>query len=275
MYPLVPSTRLLRYLAIANDSRIQLQYARPLSNSSRGYKHCLRPGFIYQHLTHSNVPKSRHHALSQRHSSRHSLRTFEGHCTPPFRSFSRAPSPPDTTNYYSLFPETLKSGGPPNGPFLVNTNDLRKEYLKLQSLHHPDKYPPDQKRQADALSALLGEAFRTLTDPLRCAQYLLLTKYDVDMNSEIAKSSTADMEMLSTIMEAQEAATDARTQEEVDSLNTENDRRIEECIIGLTEAFQTDDVVKARQECTQLKYWTSLRDALRNWEPGKDVRIEH
>lgn len=122
---------------------------------------------------------------------------------------------------------------------------------------------------------MLGEAFRTLTDPLRCAQYLLLTKYDIDMNSESAKSSATDMEMLSTIMEAQEAASDASTQAEVDSLNAENERRIQDCVASLTEAFRVDDRDRARAECTQLKYWTSLRDALRNWEPGKEVRLEH
>lgn len=270
----VPSTSLPRSLAIISGSFALPQRSYQyyvLSNGGRRYAH---------RQVNRSVPGVFKRSCLQelerlRWPLEHTL------CAPPYPcircaqvSTSALPTL-DTTNYYTLFPDTLQQGVPPTGPFVIDANQLRKEYLRLQSVHHPDKYPPDQKRQADALSALLGEAFRTLTDPLRCAQYLLLMKYNVDMNSESAKSSATDMEMLSTIIEAQEAATDASTQAEIDALNAENERRIEGCVSGLAQAFRDDDAAKARTECTQLKYWTSLRDALRNWEPGKEVRLEH
>ncbi|KAL9112007.1 MAG: hypothetical protein Q9227_003627 [Pyrenula ochraceoflavens] len=180
-----------------------------------------------------------------------------------------------SASYYTLFPQTLGDGPPPKGPFLVDTASLRKEYLKLQAQHHPDKYPPNYKRQADILSALLGEAFRTLTNPLLCAQYLLLTKHNIDMNSESAKSSASDTEMLMSIMEAQETASEAESEEEIQQLRSENGENIKEIIKELDAAFQNDDVSAAERECTKLKYRISLQEALRNWEPGKEVRLEH
>ena len=268
--PLIPSRGLLRYLTTANRGQphpFEAEHHRPCSTRHLSDRKL-------QWRSQSKTPVLDPGSRTQRRNSSSSPLPD----TPVGGDYApgpRNPPPPDTSSYYSLFPTTLSRGPPPSGPFLVNVAELRKEYLQLQAVHHPDKYPPDRKRQADILSGLLGEAYRTLTNPLLCAQYLLLTKYDIDMNAESAKSSASDQEMLANIMEVQEAASEAETEEEVEQLRSDNVRRIEKCVRALETAFESDNASLAQKECVKLKYWSSLQDALRDWERGSEIRLEH
>jgi molecular chaperone HscB len=186
------------------------------------------------------------------------------------------PSLPDITNHYTLFPTTLPAGPPPKGPFTVSLPSLRKEFLQLQSLHHPDKYPNEPAHsKALALSALINTSYKTLSDPLLRAQYLLLTKYDIDVMSEDNSSHPTDQSTLMDVMDAQEAIEEATSREEIDVLVETNAARIEGTAERMAAAFENDDAEAAKNECVRLKYWRSLQDGLKDWEPGKEVRLIH
>ncbi|KAK8053016.1 hypothetical protein PG996_012317 [Apiospora saccharicola] len=75
--------------------------------------------------------------------------------------------------HYELFPETFPQGPPPHSAFAVDVPTLRREFLQLQAKAHPDMHPQSHKNRADAASARINEAFKTLTNPLLRAQYLL------------------------------------------------------------------------------------------------------
>ncbi|KIV86570.1 Fe-S protein assembly co-chaperone HscB [Exophiala sideris] len=191
----------------------------------------------------------------------------------------RTPSIPDITNFYTLFPKTLSDGPPPSGSFQIPLGPLKREYLQLQSQHHPDKYTsqPTAHQKALALSSLLNTAYKTLSDPLLRARYLLQHNYDVDITSEDNSThrDLTDHDTLMEVMEAQEAIEEAQTQEKIDALREENRGRIEQTIQLLGEAFEIGDVDAAKTECIRLNYWNSLQQGLHEWEPGKEVRLIH
>lgn len=84
-----------------------------------------------------------------------------------------------------------------------------------------------------------------------------------------------DQETLVEVMEAQEMLEEAGSQEEIETLMEVNGERIRETEDMLGEAFEREDVEGAKRECVRLNYWRSLQSALREWEPGKEVRLVH
>ncbi|BCS03783.1 J-type chaperone JAC1 [Aspergillus luchuensis] len=193
---------------------------------------------------------------------------------------------PDITNHYTIFKQTLPAGPPPSSPFDIPTADLRREFLRWQSLIHPDKYPQGpQKQQAEALSARINEAYRTLLDPLQRAQYLLREMHGIDVTAEDGASKHAlDAETLMEVMEVQETieeVTDsgedaAVAEQKINELKVENQGRVEECVRVLGEAFDKGDVELARRECVKLRFWYSVGEGLREWEPGcREIRLVH
>jgi molecular chaperone HscB len=84
-----------------------------------------------------------------------------------------------------------------------------------------------------------------------------------------------DQATLLEVMDAQEALEEAGSQGEIERLMEENVARIKETEAVLGKAFAGEDVESAKRECVRLNYWRSLQQALREWEPGKEVRLIH
>ncbi|KAJ5555432.1 hypothetical protein N7535_007867 [Penicillium sp. DV-2018c] len=189
---------------------------------------------------------------------------------------------PDITNHYTIFPKTLSGGPPPNSSFEISSSDLRREFLQLQGLVHPDKYPNGvEKQQAEALSARINEAYRTLLDPLQRAQYLLREWHGIDVTAEDGASEHAlDPETLMEVMEVQETiegvGASAEGETQINALKKENELRVAECVENLGAAFDRGDVEAARKECVRLRFWYSVGEGLRAWEPGNtEIRLTH
>ncbi|KAJ5593048.1 hypothetical protein N7537_009952 [Penicillium hordei] len=189
---------------------------------------------------------------------------------------------PDITNHYTIFPQTLPAGPPPSSAFAIPTSDLRREFLQLQGLVHPDKYPNGAEKQlAEGLSARINEAYRTLLDPLQRAQYILREWHGIDVTAEDASTKHAlDAETLMEVMEVQEtieevgASADAEAQ--INALKKENEGRVVDCVERLGKAFEKEDLEAARKECIRLRFWYSVGEGLREWEPGNtEIRLMH
>lgn len=200
-------------------------------------------------------------------------------------SNSNSPSNlPDLTNHYTIFRETLPAGPPPASPFDLPLADLRREFLRLQNVIHPDKYPPGPaKQRAEALSARINEAYRTLSDPLQRAQYLLREMHGIDVTAEDAASASThalDPQTLMEVMEVQETIEEVGAGPEAEGaiaeLKKENDARVAGCVERLGRAFERGDIEAARQECVRLRFWYSVGEGLREWEPGStEIRLIH
>ncbi|KAF2088117.1 Co-chaperone Hsc20 [Saccharata proteae CBS 121410] len=182
-----------------------------------------------------------------------------------------APTAPRT--HYDFFPNTLSSGPPPAGPFDVDLRALRAEFIRLQASAHPDRHSGENKRKAEALSARINEAYKTLQNPLLRAQYLLSLR-GIDV-AEDEGLKVEDPELLMEVLEMRERIEEAGSEEEVEAMKRENGVKVDESVKLLDEAFRTDDVERAKSEAVRLRYWVNIQDSLDQWEPGKPVVLSH
>lgn len=191
------------------------------------------------------------------------------------RPFSTSPSRrsdgPQT--HYHFFPNSLPAGPPPAGTFHIDLSALRKEFLRLQARAHPDLHPVAHKARAQALSARINEAYKTLQSPLLRAQYLLSLR-GIDVGGDEA-ARVEDAGLLMEVMEAREAIEEAESEEEVRVLWDVNEGRIERSVGVLEEAFRRDDVEGAGREAVRLRYWVNIKESLDAWEKGKPVVLVH
>ncbi|KAF2648332.1 co-chaperone protein HscB, mitochondrial precursor [Lophiostoma macrostomum CBS 122681] len=180
-------------------------------------------------------------------------------------------APPQT--HYTFFPRSLPAGPPPHGSFGIDLSALKREFLQLQGRAHPDLHPPEDKNKAQAMSARINEAYKTLQSPLLRAQYLLSLR-----GIEIAEDETAkveDPELLMEVLEAREQIEEAESEEDLVQMKTENDAKIEESVKILEGAFAKEDIDGAKSEAVKLRYWINIKESLDAWERGKPVVLAH
>lgn len=193
------------------------------------------------------------------------------------------PSPP---SYYALFPETLPEGPPPRGAFHIDVRALRREFLRLQAAAHPDLHyarhggagasGSADRRRAEAASALINGAFRTLANPLLRAQYLLREQFGLDLaGDEAGAVAGVDEEVLGQVLEAREVIEEAEEEGDLEGLREENEERIRLAEESIGRAFGEGDVEALKREVVRLRYWVNIRESIDNWEQGKGVVLEH
>ena len=175
--------------------------------------------------------------------------------------------------HYELFPNTLSSGPPPEGPFVIDTRELRKEFLQLQAKAHPDRHHGENKARAEGASARINEAYKTLQNPLLRAQYLLSLR-----GIDVAEDETAkveDPDLLMEVLETREDIEAAQEESELKLLKEHNEERIKESENILNAAFTSDDLDAAKEEAVKLRYWINIKESLDAWEKGKPVVLVH
>lgn len=163
------------------------------------------------------------------------------------------------------------------GYFPIDTSLLRREFLRLQAAHHPDKHAPSggpAKLRAERTSAAINHAYRTLADPLLRAQYLLGLR-GVDVAHDEALRAADQPALLAAVMDAHEAIEEAVVPADLEPLRSENDGRVRESEEVLEDAFRRDDVDAAKREAVRLRYWVNIRDSIHNWEEGRPVVLQH
>ncbi|KAL2070585.1 hypothetical protein VTL71DRAFT_13611 [Oculimacula yallundae] len=182
-------------------------------------------------------------------------------------------SNPIPKTHYEFFPQTLSLGPPPSGPFQIDVRALRREFLQLQAVAHPDRHPPNLKTRAEATSARINEAYKTLQNPLLRAQYLLsLRGMDV---AEDESAKVDDPELLMEVLEAREEIEGVEEERGLVGLREVNEERIRGSEEVLERAFKEDDLEKAKEEAVRLRYWVNIKDSLDGWEKGKPVVLVH
>ncbi|KAI1259813.1 Co-chaperone Hsc20 [Xylariaceae sp. FL1019] len=186
---------------------------------------------------------------------------------------SHEPKAPIPQTHYDFFPKTLPNGPPPRGAFDIDVRTLRREFLALQAGAHPDLHPQHMKARAEATSARINEAFKTLESPLLRAQYLLALRGLDVANDETAK--VEDPELLMLVLETREIIEEALEEGDLEGPRIENEERIEATETTLAALFEADDLEGAKVEVVRLRYWVNIRESIRNWEKGKPIVLEH
>ncbi|KAG9304757.1 hypothetical protein G9A89_003931 [Geosiphon pyriformis] len=214
---------------------------------------------------------------------------------------------PSDVNYFQLLgvekgPEEKK------GSFEIDLAVLRHNFLVLQRQVHPDRYSQkdsvslgpellananfiilmtkvqmssirlflssiEEKEYiyATNLSSMINEAYQVLRDPLARAQYMLRLN-----NIFIAETqSIVDTEILMEVMEFQECLEEELTEEQLKVKREETEAQINSTITGLSQAFQKNDLDKAKCLTIKLQMWYNIKKAVINSVPGKRVELEH
>ncbi|KAI4213010.1 MAG: hypothetical protein LQ351_004354 [Letrouitia transgressa] len=204
------------------------------------------------------------------------------HASTTSKPFQNLPATGPT--HYSLFPQNFPNGPPPASSFHVDPTALRKEFLQLQARAHPDRHPgTEEKLKAEAASARINDAYKTLLNPLLRARYLLsLRGVDVGGDESIANSTGEptvggiDGGFLMEVMEVREEVEGAESREEVEEMKVANEEKIRRSEEILETIFRDGDVEGARKETVKLGYWVNVRTALDGWEKVGDGRVsEH
>lgn len=209
-------------------------------------------------------------ASMRRSPPKHTVMSRRNLTTTPTRLQEKDSTPPQT--HYDFFPQTFPKGPPPQSPFTPDLRQLRKEFLQAQAKAHPDLAPQDKKRHAEALSMRINEAYITLQDPLRRAQYLL-AQQGIDVEDESAK--LAENALLMEVMEAREAVEEVEDEQELVGLREENNERIGESVKVLEGAFIKGDLDTAAQEAIKLRYWMNIEESIHGWEKGVGGGVIH
>jgi molecular chaperone HscB len=134
-------------------------------------------------------------------------------------------------------------------------------------------HPQNDKKRAEALSARINEAYKTLQTPLLRAQYLLTLR-----GIEVAEDETAkveDPELLMEVLDAREQIEEAQSEEDLLEMKNTNYARIRGSEEVLSQAFEEDNIELARSEAVKLRYWVNIKESIDDWEKGKPVVLQH
>lgn len=134
-------------------------------------------------------------------------------------------------------------------------------------------HPAEHKARAEATSARINEAYKTLSNPLLRAQYLLALR-----GVDVANDETLKIEepsLLLEVLEAQEEIEDAQSEADLEEPKRINEERIADSEQVLEQAFHADDIDAAKKEAVRLRYWVNIRESLSNWEEGRPVTLQH
>lgn len=171
--------------------------------------------------------------------------------------------------FFHLFPKTYPTG---EIKWDVDLKTLRKEYRKLQSQYHPDIVAPGEQD----ISSELNKAYNTLTKPLTRSQYILSLKgVDLTRDGEAQKIMSKDPQLLMEVLDVHEQLEDISSEDDLRDIGRENKQRLQNCEELLGEAYCAKDYEKAAMLTVELKYWTNLDSAIKEWEPGRPVRLTH
>ena len=142
---------------------------------------------------------------------------------------------------------------------------------------HPDRMVgrSDKEQQIGAQqSALINRAYETLLQPLARAHYLLERHHAPEVSES---DSLEDPELLMEVMELRERLEEAESEEEAAEVRADNAKLLDATVETLAKAFGASppDLATAREAAVQLRYWTNIEKAAREWAPGKRVELQH
>ncbi len=164
---------------------------------------------------------------------------------------------PSSVNYFELFQLPAE--------FSLDLVDLKKRYLRLQSVVHPDKqaHRSDRERRLALQHATqINDAYQTLKSPLLRAKYLLeLNLGDVDwhQSSELSKSFLAEQ------IEWREAIAEANSGSEFQTLRERITEQCQQLESELTQQFELAEIARESVIATinQLQFMNKLLEEVR------------
>ena len=167
-----------------------------------------------------------------------------------------AVQPPGQANHF------LRLGLEPS--FDIDIDWLDQHYFDMQRSLHPDRFATcsaQEKSLSQQQATAINDAYETLKDPLRRADYLV-DFLSVNFLPE-GCNLVNDQFLLMESMELRESLEECETLEQVNVLSTFAQNEIYGCIEKLSKVFKDDDIEGACRLKTRLKYLEKLTEEIR------------
>jgi len=182
---------------------------------------------------------------------------------------------PTTVDYYDVLGMPFDTV-PANG-WRIDIHELKNLWRRTMAISHPDRLVHkvhDEQEIGSQQSAIVNKAYETLSSPLQRALYLLQRSGVESIEEGMA---VEDPSLLMEVMELQEALQDAEDQEAVDQVGATNQVHIDRVLDALNKAFSDahPNTNRIRQLAVELRYWTNIDKAVREWQPGQRVELHH
>lgn len=148
--------------------------------------------------------------------------------------------------------------------FDVEPTRLDRHYFDRQRQLHPDRFAtrtPRERALSQTQATAINEAYETLKDPLRRADYLLQQSHSGAAPQ--ACHLINDMVLLTEAMEMREALAEATDAGAVTAVAERAADDIGRCVAELSQAFADEDFETAARQTTRLKYLRKLADDCR------------
>ncbi|GMM30720.1 J-type chaperone [Martiniozyma asiatica (nom. inval.)] len=183
-------------------------------------------------------------------------------------------------SFFSLFPKTFPNGSNiPDHGFTLDTRQLKKEYRKLQAVSHPDLNNSLNESATTGEkdeSSFINKAYETLFDPLKRAQYILqLQGLDVTDDAIGKKLQFQDKAMLIEMMEIHEQLEEIMDESDLESMKSQNNDKIKQLCVEISQDLQNKNWDEAATKTVRLKYCYNIKNALKEWQPGKPIILTH
>lgn len=78
-----------------------------------------------------------------------------------------------------------------------------------------------------------------------------------------------------TVMEAREEIEEASKPEDLENIRKSNELLIVDEVAALERAFAERDYESARVSAVKLRYWLNIQSAIKDWEPGQEIKLDH
>lgn len=165
----------------------------------------------------------------------------------------------------------------PRNGWDIDVQALKRAWRLKMAVTHPDRMGgrSEKEQQIGAQqSALINRAYETLLNPLPRAHYLLQRLGVADVSES---DSLEDPELLMEVMELREQLEESKSEDQAAAVRAANAELLQRTLNTLATAFESSppDLDAARQAAVQLRYWTNIDKAAREWSPGKRVKIQH
>jgi molecular chaperone HscB len=152
--------------------------------------------------------------------------------------------------------------------FDQNLGALERRYKDLTKAFHPDRFvraDPRARRASLARSVQLNDAWRTLRDPARRAEYLLGLN-GIELREEGAQKRPVSPEILMEVMELRESLAEARAAGEddvVQRLATDVRARRDGGMTAVAEALADGGLEEAARALVLVRYYDRFLDEVR------------
>ncbi|KAF7306929.1 hypothetical protein MIND_00485500 [Mycena indigotica] len=162
---------------------------------------------------------------------------------------------PSSIGFHELFSLPAR----PN-PFVVDHNLLKRRFREAQAACHPDSWTSKGQNKQDiaqSLSSRLNEAYNTLANPLRRAEYILEQNgFPISETDQVD-----DVELIMDVMQTRESIEEASNNQILSEIMDINSQKITQTVMELEEAVGREAWPTVKDAAIRLRYLESIESA--------------